>query len=145
MFTRFNDDPLRIMKKLQQSTDQGMYHLNTPGPGDELPFVADPHVRLQQWGANRAANAVQVESELRNIGVKLTRDCLNSKVVLNRISYPVSSDEMTSQPRSLEPAFALRDQQTKREFQYLHLNPQANVFLQFESNADCRYLGKMAV
>ena len=143
MFTRFNDDPLRIMKKLQESTDQGMYQLNTPGPGDFLPYYAEPHLRLQQWGGNRAVNAVQVESELRNIGVKLSRDCVKTEVAHTPVSYPVTTEEITAQPRSLEPAFALRDQRTKREFQYLPLNPQANIFLKFETNADCRYLGKL--
>ena len=32
-FTRFNDDPCRVSKQLQQSTDQGRWILNVPGNG----------------------------------------------------------------------------------------------------------------
>ena len=67
-FTRFHDDAARVMKHLQESTDQGLYHINTPGNGTQMPFVADPHVRLQKCGANRHANFVLLESELFGIG-----------------------------------------------------------------------------
>ena len=30
-FTRFHDDPARIQKQLQESTDQGNYMINVPG------------------------------------------------------------------------------------------------------------------
>ena len=48
MFTRFYDDPSRIMKKLQESTDQGLYYLNQPGNGDRPPFIDDPQILLQK-------------------------------------------------------------------------------------------------
>ena len=55
-FTRFNDDPCRIMKQLQESTDQGRYILNVPGNGDKPCYIDDPYIRLQGWGANLMIN-----------------------------------------------------------------------------------------
>ena len=34
-FTRFHDDPCRMLKQLQESTDIGFYHLNVPGNGEK--------------------------------------------------------------------------------------------------------------
>ena len=49
-FTRFYDDPLRISKRLEESTFAGRYQLDMPGPGVDMPFEEDPHARLQKWG-----------------------------------------------------------------------------------------------
>ena len=49
-FTRFHDDPCRVAKQLQQSTDQGRWILNVPGNGDKPSYMADPQVRIQTWG-----------------------------------------------------------------------------------------------
>ena len=35
-FTRFNDDPCRIKKQLQQSTDQCRWIMNVPGNGPKV-------------------------------------------------------------------------------------------------------------
>ena len=40
----------KIMKKLQESTDQGLYYLNQPGNGERPPFINDPQIILQKWG-----------------------------------------------------------------------------------------------
>ena len=61
-FTRFHDDPDRIMKQLQESTDQGMYQLNQPGNGDRPHYIKDPSIILQKWGANLHKDKVGVES-----------------------------------------------------------------------------------
>ena len=57
-FTRFSSDRDVLEKKLCESTFTGLYHLNTPGNGLQMPFVDDPHVRLQKWGANLYTNGV---------------------------------------------------------------------------------------
>ena len=46
-FTRFHDDPCRIAKQLQESTDQGSYYLNVPGNGMNPNFFVDSHIRSQ--------------------------------------------------------------------------------------------------
>ena len=73
-FSRFHDDPARIKKQLEQDTFPGRYQLNTPGPGDILPFLEDPNIRLQKWGANLKTNTTDFESELRGMTRKLNRD-----------------------------------------------------------------------
>ena len=73
-FTRFYDDPCRIMKKLQESTDQGLYYLNQPGNGDRPPFVEDPSILIQKWGANLYHDKTGVESELLGITQPLSHD-----------------------------------------------------------------------
>lgn len=48
-FTRFNYDPCRTMKSLQEATGPGRYIFNTPGPGCMPCYFEDPQVRLQGW------------------------------------------------------------------------------------------------
>jgi hypothetical protein len=73
-FSRFHDDPARIKQQLEQDTFPGRYQLNTPGPGDNLPFWEDPNIRLQRWGANLKTNTTDFESELRGMTRKLNHD-----------------------------------------------------------------------
>jgi hypothetical protein len=108
-FTRFHDDPCRIMKRLQQSTDAALYAYNVPGPGDDLPFVEDPHVRLQLWGANRASDAVRLESALRGLGKPLSRAPAPSTLVPPPRVYPTLGTEITETPRAVAPAWQVRD------------------------------------
>ena len=73
-FTRFKYDPARENKYLEESTTVGKYHLNTPGNGLANPYIDNPHIRLQKWGANLQSNSLLVEDELRNLNRPLTRD-----------------------------------------------------------------------
>ena len=43
-FTRFNYDPCRTAKLLQESTGPGRYMLNVPGPGCKPCFFEDPEI-----------------------------------------------------------------------------------------------------
>ena len=107
-FTRFHDDPCRIMKQLQESTDAALYVYNVPGPGDYLPFIEDPHVRLQHWGANRATDAVQFESKLRGLGTPLSRTMPSSTLLPPTRQFPTLATEITSAPRADAPAWQIR-------------------------------------
>lgn len=112
-FTRFHDDPCRVMKRLQESTDAALYVYNVPGPGNILPFMEDPHVRLQLWGANRVQDVVSLESSLLGIGTKLTRAPTPVTIAPRVIPfYPRNGKEITSAPRSDAPAWQVRDTQT---------------------------------
>ena len=51
-FTRFHDDSCRIQKYLEETTNIGNYEINVPGNGINMPFINDPHLRMQKWGAN---------------------------------------------------------------------------------------------
>ena len=73
-FTRFHDDPYRIQKQLEESTHTGRYQLDTPGQGINLPFMEDPHIRLQKWGSNLRTNTTAIESDLRGLTRKLNND-----------------------------------------------------------------------
>ena len=109
-FTRYHDDPLRIMKQLQEFTGPGVYGLQVPGNGERMAFVADPQLRLQKWGANRHLNFVQVESELWGMQHRLTnRDCTPSGEVTsaNPVQYPSDKSEVTAQPRTVTPSIDL--------------------------------------
>ena len=76
-FTRYHDDECRIEKQLQESTDQGRYMLNVPGNGVNMPFIDDPHIRMQYWGANLTNNTVNLESDLRGLTRRINRDCID--------------------------------------------------------------------
>jgi hypothetical protein len=64
-FTRFSSDRAVLEKRLAESTFTGIYHLTTPGNGLKMPFIDDPHIRLQKWGANLQTNGLNIENELR--------------------------------------------------------------------------------
>ena len=62
--TSIKNEPCRIKKQLQEMTGLGRYMNNAPGPGKDVPFCEDPHLRLQQWGANLRTNCINLESDL---------------------------------------------------------------------------------
>jgi len=109
--TRFNDDPARIKKQLQESTGLFRYQLNAPGPGVDTPFFEDPHVRIQKWGANLSNNTTDLESDLRGINRKLAR----GTVVYNSVTPSTYTRQYGTQSafvdesRSSLPAWTLRD------------------------------------
>ena len=145
-FTRFNDDPCRIMKQLQESTDQGRYILNVPGNGDKPCYIDDPYIRLQGWGANLMINSINIENELRGMTQPINKDCSkenNYKYQNNNYKmqeYPVISN-ITEQPRATQPAWLLRDVEYINNT-ILPLNPQENTTLMFPNNLNTRILEK---
>jgi len=149
-FTRFHDDPCRINKQLQESTDLGRYMLNVPGNGDKPCFMEDPYIRLQKWGANLHSNTINLESELIGLSINKnnrnnTRDCinknehkLNNNVNNKLINYP-SCNPITQQSRVTNPAWLYRDlEQVKWDI--LPLDPQENICIPFHNNLNTRIL-----
>ena len=146
-FTRFHDDPDRIRKELQQSTDPGRWIMNVPGNGETPCFMEDPHIRIQKWGANLRTNTINLESELRGINRNLNKDCLGINdystynVSSSAIQYPTCSNLTTGQSRATNPAWWYRDQeQVNRD--YPQLNPQENTCMSFINNLNTRVLEK---
>jgi hypothetical protein len=140
-FTRFHDDPARIEKALLESTFTGMYHLNTPGNGCDLPFISDPHIRMQKWGANLQTNSLKVENELRGMNRPLDRDSMSYRHPPTQSkSYPTQKFG-TDETRASNPAWLYRDK-TQAQFAILPLDPQANVFIPFNNNTPSRMLEK---
>lgn len=151
-FTRYHDDPCRIIKQLQQSTDPGRYVLNVPGNnGDEPVYIQDPCVRLQKWGANLRTDAIAIESELRGLSRTLTRDthvneyrgehAMTASAGSQVAGNYVASRPFTDQTRATHPAWAFRDLEHPN-WDYLHMDPQENVFMNFQNNLSTRILEK---
>jgi hypothetical protein len=144
-FTRFHDDPYRIAKQAEQSTFSGRYFLNTPGPGTQLPFMNDPQIRMQGWGANLMTDTTNLESELRGLGRPLTH---NPNITYQdtrlhqgvQIAYPVS-DVHVEESRATHPAWMYKDQDLTR-WETPFLNPQANLERNFSYNVQTRILEK---
>ena len=146
-FTRFHDDPCRVKKQLQESTDQGLYYLNVPGNGTNMPFIEDPYIRLQQWGANLRTNTIGVESDLMGLTRRLNEDCENinnykkTEVSSRQMMYPLNNESITKQPRATNPAWTARDLE-QVDWYTLPLNPQENTCLPFQNNLNTNLLEK---
>ncbi len=145
-FTRFHDDPCRIMKQLEESTGPGKYELNVPGNGLNPYYMEDPYIRLQKWGGNLMTNTINLESKLFGLDRNLNRDCIdinnykNTELESKQIEYP-RCNPFVEQPRVTHPAWEVRDLE-QNNFKYLHLNPQENVCLSFQNNLSTRILEK---
>lgn len=144
-FTRFHDDPARIQKQLQQSTDPGRWILNVPGNGETPSYMADPHIRIQTWGGNLMTNSVLLEGELRGVGRQLSRDCLGKDQKINvqskPIQYPSNSSLYTEESRTIMPAWTARDLE-QVDWYTLPLDPQENTCIPFQNNVSTRILEK---
>ena len=148
--TRFNDDLARKEDQLRQSIGPCDYVMNAPGNGLTPAYMEDPYIRLQKWGANMASNSVSVESDLLGIRQPLNRDCLGvneytqlaAMVSPETVQYPSNKSFYTEQPRAVQPAWELRDQETVQHGAPLFFDPQANLFPQFRTNVSTRVLEK---
>jgi hypothetical protein len=147
--TRFNSDPCRISKKLQQMTDPGRYVLNMPGNGEKPAFMADPQIIMQKWCGNLRTNSVNLESELFNVNRPLSKDCLGRDEYQRydfpsaRVEYPVCTDLTTEQSRAVMPAWTARDLE-QVDWYTLPLNPQENTCLSFQNNWNTRLMERDA-
>lgn len=156
-FTRFHDDPCRIQKYLEETTNIGNYGISVPGNGLNLPFFNDPHMRMQKWGANLSQNQIALESDLRGQTRGLNRDSIKENNYINYLannnlyyenSYPVNSNEITGQPRATQPAWTLRELDSintpniPNNFKYLLMDPQENICRPFHNNISSRIIEK---
>lgn len=145
--TRINYDVCRTVKKLQQSTDPGRWVLNVPGNGDHPCYMEDPNIILQKWGGNLRTNSISLESDLRGLTRKNTKDCLGvsdyrvKQVDSQAIEYPSCRDLSTEQSRATLPAWMFRDLE-QVDWYTLPLDPQENTCMPFENNTSTRILEK---
>jgi hypothetical protein len=146
-FTRFNYDPCRTNKKLQESTGPGRWILNVPGNGINPCYIEDPQIIIQKWGANLRTNTINLESELKGINQPLSKDCLgkdqyqNFSVENKLIQYPSCKNTFTEQSRATNPAWWYRDKE-QENWNFPPLNPQENTCFPFQSNLSTRILEK---
>jgi len=142
-FTRFSSDRAVLEKRLAESTFTGIYHLTTPGNGLKMPFIDDPHIRLQKWGANLQTNGLNIENELRGTTRLLKSDyqIYNKNPIETSKKMYDTSTFYIDESRASCPAWTFRDK-TQYRPQILDKNPQYNVFYSFENNQATRMLEK---
>ena len=142
-FTRFHDDPIRIRKGLQQSTGTSRYQLNAPGPGLNTPFMEDPQIRLQKWGANLRTNTINLESDLRGIShtkVADDKDYSSVKPITHSKIYS-NSTSFVDESRASHPAWMYRDLEHSQWTTSFH-DVQAKTAIPFQHNESTRILEK---
>jgi hypothetical protein len=116
--TRISNDKIRIHKRLQESTDVSRHVMNVPGNGLDIPFIENPHVRMQGWGANRVDDIIGVENSLMNIDRPLIRECHDNKDSyytkpnMNGMQYSTRAFE-TMDSHMSQPAWNLRGVENK--------------------------------
>mgnify|MGYP003334710898 CR=1 FL=1 len=145
-FTRFYDDSYRIKKQLEETTFTGRYMLDTPGPGVDLPFMEDPQMRLEKWGANLHKKATSSESDLKGLSRPLNRDLVNINNHKLFSSNSSSVNYRNQQPfveesRASHPAWTYRDLEQSR-WETPLLNPQDGLEQPFKYNIHSRILEK---
>jgi len=147
-FTRFHDDPHRIRKQAQDSSYLGRYMLDKPGQGVDLPFMEDPQLRLQGWGANLRQNAIHLESDLWGLTRPLNRDLEDiNNYRAHSVSAPMERTYQNAAPfveesRASHPAWMYKDlEQTRWEHPFI--NPQSQGLEKgFHENIQTRILEK---
>ena len=141
--TRFYDDDARIKKKLEESLNVGLYHLDTPGNGLHVPFMEDPHLRLQKWGANLRNDTIGISNDLLGLDRKLKSDKdLYTKYTpaTSQNVYPVMNP-FVDESRTTHPAWTFREKHPER-WQFLFHQTQQKVEVPFQYNESTRILEK---
>jgi hypothetical protein len=145
-FTSFRSDPARIHKEMQISSFAGRYFLDTPGQGVDLPFVEDPNIRMQKWGANLRNNTVHLESDLLGLTRKTNRDYTDINdfkqhaVSASEIHYR-SETPFVEESRVTHPAWTYKDLEQSR-WESPFLNPLNGLEKGFHENIQTRILEK---
>lgn len=145
-FTRFHDDPYRIKKQSIESSFAGRYYLNQPGQGVDLPFVEDPQLRLQGWGANLRTNTVNLESDLLGMTRPLNRDLVDDNnhsrrsVTSTAVNYK-DAKPFVEESRATHPAWMYKDLEQSR-WENPFLNPLHGLEKGFNENIQTRILEK---
>lgn len=145
-FTR--DDNNKTKLNVERANDSLSYMLNVPGNGTHPEFIADPQIRLQGFAANISRNIVDINSMLLGVNKQLDRDCSIQNTRDNNFNdtyklhnFPVNTSAITDQPRTINPAWQIRDLE-QNNWNYLHTNPQQTTEIQFENNIDARMAEK---
>lgn len=140
-FTRFSNDIALQQKRLEESTFSGIYHLNTPGNGTQNPYINDVHIRLQKWGANLHKDSANIESELKTLNIPLGRDVTSYNDIQSKSIRYSDKSFLVDETRATMPAWKIRGK-TQSRYDYLHSNPQENVFVPFTHNLNTSILEK---
>jgi len=142
--TRYTNDRGRIEKQNAMLTHPGRYALDVPGPGDQMAFNADPHIRIQKWGANFRNNMMDINSDLRGLTRPLNRDLPNVNCYKKHAAHSSTisygeTNYITDDSRATHPAWTYRDAEMNRWEQPL-LNPLDQLEKPFHNNLNTRIL-----
>ena len=149
--SRIFNDEARIRKRNAIDTVEGRYHLDVPGNGGaDMPFNADPHIRIQKWGANFSTNMMDINSDLRGMTRPLNKDFIEindykkfsvAPKVAN--ANPETVNYITDETRATNPAWVLKEHESNR-FEPPFINPVDLTFLKkpFYENLNTRILEK---
>ena len=141
--TNIRNDKCRVEKEMQMLTEQGRYMLNVPGPGAYVPFQDEVYIRMQKWGANLRTNSINIDSDLKGLTKNQSRDCFTytkMAVPSQEILYNNQS-AFVDQTRATNPAWMIRMLESNR-WDYLPLDPQANLERPFHNNISTRIVEK---
>ena len=148
--SRFFDDEARIRKRNAIDTFEGRYRLDVPGNGADMPFNADPHIRIQKWGANFSTNMMDINSDLRGMTRPLNKDFIEINeykkfsVTPNLANAnPAVVNYITDETRATNPAWVLKEKEMNR-MEPPFINPVDMTFLKkpFYENLNTRILEK---
>ena len=148
--SRIFNDEARIRKRNSIDTFEGRYHLDVPGNGADMPFNADPHIRIQKWGANFSTNMMDINSDLRGMTRPLNKDFIEindykkfsvAPKVAN--ANPETVNYITDETRATNPAWVLKEHESNRK-EPPFINPVDMTFLKkpFYENLNTRILEK---
>ena len=143
--SRYMNDRGRIEKQNTILTNPGRYALDVPGPGDQMSFNADPHIRIQKWGANFRNNMMDINSDLRGLTRPLTRDLpevndYKKWSVKSSVAFaPSETNYVTDDSRATHPAWTYREAEINR-FEPTLLNPLDQLEKPFHYDLNTRIL-----
>ena len=154
MFTRRFDDPCRIVKDNQITTEPGRYMLDTPGNGSKPFYMEDPQIIPQKWAGNLLTHSVDIQSSMLGLDKTVNRDCLittgsncgrplKPEIIARPIDYPTSRALTTDQSRATDPAWMVRDMDQSYRTPLMS-NWQSNdrIFQQFQYDSSSRIAEK---
>jgi hypothetical protein len=145
-FTRFKYDEFRSKEQNLKQTFEGRYQLEKPGPGGDIAFMEDPHLRLQQHGANLTTNKTDLESDFRGLSRSLNRDLLDfndykkANTETQQLSY-TTARPYTQESRASHPAWIYKDLEQSR-WELPFVNPVENIEIPFHNNLSSRIIDK---
>jgi hypothetical protein len=135
--TRIRSDNGRLQKEMEISSFMGRYQLTKPGPGLNVGFIEDPHIRLQYWGTNLRTNKLEIENELTGRTTLKT----DSEVIITE-TFPEQNIHIIESRTDL-PAWTFRTIDNKyNQFEYPFTDPQKKIEKQFPSNVQSRMMEK---
>jgi len=130
----------------EMSSYANRYYLDVPGQGIDLPFLEDPQMRLQRWGANLHTNTVNLESDLIGLSRKLNRDNIQTNQYTQHMAQTGMVQYRNENPtveesRASHPAWTFRSMEQSR-WEEPWINPQAGLEKEFPDNIQTRILEK---